>query len=211
MALYSYIVKDDTGFAPNPFFGYCTLACCKPGIRKHAERGDWIVGLTPRAKGNGNKIVFCMKVDECLPFSVYWSRFKQKRPDPKGGLRAKNGDNIYEPKPGGYLGFRQLPSAHSTPKFENGENRDNMKRDLNGNHVLVSRKFAYFGSLPMNLPEGLEDLIVGRSYRRNFADGVKDRFLAFTRTLKFRRKPIAPPRQWRTSDKSWKGSGCSGA
>jgi hypothetical protein len=86
-----------------------------------------------------------------------------------------------------------------------------MKRDLNGNHVLVSRKFAYFGSLPMNLPEGLEDLIVGRSYRRNFADGVKDRFLAFTRTLKFRRKPIAPPRQWRTSDKSWKGSGCSGA
>jgi Nucleotide modification associated domain 2 len=56
MTLYSYIVTHDTGFAPNPFFGFCTLACCKPGIRKHADKLDWIVGLTPKAQEN--KVVY---------------------------------------------------------------------------------------------------------------------------------------------------------
>ena len=28
--LYSYVLRKDTGFAPNPYSGYCTLACCKP-------------------------------------------------------------------------------------------------------------------------------------------------------------------------------------
>lgn len=51
MRLYSYVVKHDTGFAPNPFFGYCTVACCKSEIRLKAEKGHWIVGLTPKAKG----------------------------------------------------------------------------------------------------------------------------------------------------------------
>ena len=34
----------DYGFAPNPFFGFCTLANCKPKIRKSANVGDWIIG-----------------------------------------------------------------------------------------------------------------------------------------------------------------------
>ena len=45
MKIYSYIVKRDYGFAPNPFYGYCTLATCKPVIRKHAEIGDIIQGI----------------------------------------------------------------------------------------------------------------------------------------------------------------------
>ena len=32
--LYAYIMTDDKGFAPNPFSGICTLACCKPAIRR---------------------------------------------------------------------------------------------------------------------------------------------------------------------------------
>lgn len=32
--LFSYIVRWDHGFAPNPFHGICSLATCKPGIRK---------------------------------------------------------------------------------------------------------------------------------------------------------------------------------
>ena len=32
----------DYGFAPNPYFGYCTLATCKPVIRRCAGVGDWI-------------------------------------------------------------------------------------------------------------------------------------------------------------------------
>ena len=34
MIVYEYVMKCDTGFAPNPFYGTCTLACCKPRIRK---------------------------------------------------------------------------------------------------------------------------------------------------------------------------------
>ena len=45
MRLFSYVVAHDTGFSPNPFFGYCTLACCKPVIRRSAQAGDWVVGL----------------------------------------------------------------------------------------------------------------------------------------------------------------------
>lgn len=39
-------VARDYGFAPNPFFGVCTLATCKPRIRSVAQIGDWVVGAT---------------------------------------------------------------------------------------------------------------------------------------------------------------------
>lgn len=32
--LYSYVIRQDSGFAPNPYYGVLTLACCKPRIRK---------------------------------------------------------------------------------------------------------------------------------------------------------------------------------
>jgi hypothetical protein len=43
MKLYSYVVTHDTGFSPNPFWGCCTLADCKPAIRRTAKIGDWVV------------------------------------------------------------------------------------------------------------------------------------------------------------------------
>ncbi len=70
MKLYSYIVTHDTGFSPNPFWGYCTLADCKPAIRRTAEVGDWIVGLSP--KPTGNRMVFAMQVDEILSYADYY-------------------------------------------------------------------------------------------------------------------------------------------
>ena len=54
MKLYSYIIKSDLGFSPNPFWGKCTLACCKPVIRKTAKPGDWVVGI--RGKFLYNKL-----------------------------------------------------------------------------------------------------------------------------------------------------------
>lgn len=103
MKLYSYIVRHDTGFAPNPFYGYCTLACCKPIIRRTAEKGDWVVGLTP--KSAGNEIAYFMRVDDVVQsFSDYWSdpRFGVKKPSQTGELRKRCGDNIYEPRARGY-------------------------------------------------------------------------------------------------------------
>jgi len=60
MTIWSYVVDKDTGFAP--FWGCCTLACCKPDIRKGAQKGDWVVGLS--SKTDGNRIVYAMRVTD---------------------------------------------------------------------------------------------------------------------------------------------------
>lgn len=209
MTLYSYIVKHDTGFAPNPFFGYCTLACCKPGIRKHAKEGDWIIGLTPREKGSGNRIVYLMEVEESLSFDEYWRdpRFRQKRPKLNAGLARKCGDNIYKPLPNG--DYHQVPSAHSRPKFKDGQDAEAKRRDVfRGERVLVSRKFLYFGSKSIALPPELDRLKVGIGHRCHFPEEVKTAFLKFA---KKQRKwgVIARPQGWHDDDGSWTGGGCS--
>lgn len=43
--LFSYVIPHDGGSAPNPYFGICTLAICKPVIRRTAKVEDWVVGL----------------------------------------------------------------------------------------------------------------------------------------------------------------------
>jgi hypothetical protein len=125
MKVYSYVVAHDTGFAPNPFFGYCTLACCKPQIRKTAKVGDWVVGLTPKA--DGNRIVCFMRVDEGITFDEYWSdlRFRQKRPRYNVEVVQKCGDNIYEPRGRGK--YRQLRFTHSKGACEDRRRKEDDK------------------------------------------------------------------------------------
>ena len=69
--LYSYVIPYDNGFAPNPFFGYCTLACCKPDIRRCAKDGNWVVGTGSLRTVGVNKMVYAMKVKEVLSFDEY--------------------------------------------------------------------------------------------------------------------------------------------
>ena len=42
--LYSYKMRHDTRFAPNPLFGVLTLATCKPSMRRNMQIGNWIAG-----------------------------------------------------------------------------------------------------------------------------------------------------------------------
>jgi hypothetical protein len=63
--LFSYVVRDDTGFAPNPFHGCCTLAYCKGRIRRQVGVGDLIVGLSRRSE----RVVHAMRVDRWLRFA----------------------------------------------------------------------------------------------------------------------------------------------
>lgn len=184
MTLYSYIVTHDTGFSPNPFFGYCTLACCKPVIRRKARKKDvgnrdWVIGLTPKA--DGNRVVFFMRVDDVKQFDKYWrdTRFKQKKPRYDAGVPSKSGDNTYEPVAGGY---RQLPSMHS--HSDGHENAETKERDLSGRQVLISETFAYFGSQPRDLPLDLKPLIIGRAHRCRFSDEVKDAFFRFAGSIR---------------------------
>ena len=196
MKLFSYVVTHDTGFAPNPFFGCCTLACCKPAIRRDAAVGDWVVGLTPKALDN--YIVFGMEVEEKLAFKEYWkdSRFAAKKPNYRTGREVdRHGDNIYEPR---LFGFRQLRSAHSNDCSENGETK---QHDLGGKYVLVSRSFVYFGSAAIALPHGCEDLIVGRAHKCRFPPEVVN---AFSNWISEQEVGVrASPRTWPAGDTSW--------
>lgn len=68
--IFMYTVKYDDGFAPNPFHGVCSLATCKPDIRRSANPGDLVIGKA--AAPNGRRLVFAMEVDEILTFDEYW-------------------------------------------------------------------------------------------------------------------------------------------
>jgi hypothetical protein len=190
MKLFSYIVANDAGFAPNPFWGYCTLACCKPKIRKTAQKGDWIVGLSP--KGKGHKIIYAMQVAETLSFEDYYrdKRFAAKIPvNYSDGKNEKEcGDNIYKPlrsKPLGYKDFKQHKSNHK-PKDK--------KHDMSGKKVLISKKFHYFGKGAINLPPSLRVLKVGRGHRNRFSEDVINKFLGFI--AKQRKGCSAHPAKW---------------
>ena len=58
MNLYSYVITRDYGFAPNPFWNICTLATCKPQIREHALKGDWVAGFGSAHTEIAKKMVF---------------------------------------------------------------------------------------------------------------------------------------------------------
>ena len=108
--LYSYVVARDYGFAPNPFYGSCTLATCKPEIRKHAKVGDWIIGTGSSQSNQDGYLVYAMLVSETLTFNDYWEsvRFQQKRSNLRGSKKQAFGDNIYFKDTRG-CGFRRTP------------------------------------------------------------------------------------------------------
>lgn len=174
MRLYSYIVALDTGFSPNPFWGFCTLADCKPTIRRTANVGNWIVGLTPKSKGN--KIVYAMEVREKLPFHEYFNdkRFTRKIPDCTLCTIHKMGDNIYQPLESG--GYQQLQSQHSNGVNENLSSKDT---DLKGKNVLISNNYYYFGSKAIELPLDLHGLIVTRGHKNKFPEEIISTFLKY--------------------------------
>jgi hypothetical protein len=195
--VYSHVVASDSGFAPNPFGGHCTLACCKPVIRRTARVGDWIVGLTRRSRG----VVYAMRVTEKMDFATYWAdpRFRDRRPDPSAAsIRVRCGDNIYLPLDVG--GFRQLPSGHSHP---DGTEHPGMKaRDLSGRFVLVSDDYAYFGSAAPALPNELSFLRVGRGHRCHHPAERVEAAVAWLDGLE--RGVHAGPRRWPVGEESWR-------
>lgn len=151
MKYFSYVVARDFGFAPNPFGQHCTLATCKPIIRRNSELGDWIFGITPKVKDKGNRLVFAMKVTQKMTFDEYWAspEFQYKKPVMNGSLKQLYGDNIYH-KNKVTDDWIQEDSHHSKDKGET--NYENLKRDVSGQYVLISDYFYYFGELNVEIP-----------------------------------------------------------
>lgn len=196
LKVYSYIVADDFGFAPNPFHGFCTLACCKPDIRKGARVGDLVIGMTTL----GGRFVFAMKVAHVITFTQYWEspQYAAKRPD-MCSTRAidRYGDNIYEPTAPGE--FRQIPSHHCKP--DGTESKENKDRDLDGVHVLVAEHFAYFGQNGPPVPPELAFLRVGRKHRSHFTPEKVQEVEQWFRTLP--QGVHGRPALWPDNDTSW--------
>lgn len=140
----------DYGFAPNPFWGFCTLANCKPKIRKKASIGDWVIGTGAKTRELEFHLIFIMKVTEILDFQQYWEdpRFQCKKPILNGSLVQMHGDNIYNKASDKWS---QIDSHHS---FPNGKtNKKNLKQDLLGKFVLISDTFLYFGESHFEIPD----------------------------------------------------------
>ncbi len=152
--LYSYKVARDFGFAPNPFWGFCTLACCKPDIRRSAQVDDWVVGGGSAQNNMRHRVVFAMRVTETMTFDEYWNdpRFECKKPVLNNSAKYFFGDNIYHEVIEGQSAI-QSDSHHSLSG--GGTNQANLRTDIGSNRVLISDDFIYFGKNAQYPPEHL--------------------------------------------------------
>ena len=199
--LYSYILKHDLGFAPNTQGGVCTLACCKPNIRKNIGRNfnrdkeqyDFgVVGISSADKGeNKNKLVYAMRVTEVLTFDKFFEdeRFSIKIPKWTEDRNSPkdSGDNIYKYKGIGDRNkidsYEQLKSRHNNSETEKKikENSNfHKERDLEQGefYVLISEDYYYFGKDPKTLDRSLVNL-----YRAETGFHIRQKFNFDKKTL----------------------------
>ena len=164
MKIYSYMIDHDFGLAPNPFGKYCTIAVCKPTIRKskNLNINDWIIGTGSKSleKSSGfscvRKLIFAMKVSEIIDLNSYWHdpRFEYKKPIMNGTLTTMFGDNFY------YLdenaNWVQEDCAHRN--IDGIYNDEHIRKDTGGKNALISELFYYFGRNAPQIPENLVDV-----------------------------------------------------
>jgi len=160
-SLYSYVLKNDNGSAPNPFWGVCTLTICKPGIRRTARIGDWVIGTGSKNSklrdgiiyDLSDSIVYAMKVTDRKSLEDYdqhcLSNFQDKLPNWRTtDWRVRLGDCIYDYSKGAEPSIRK--SVHK---------EQNRIRDLSGHNALLSNHFYYFGEEPRPIPASLKSII----------------------------------------------------
>ncbi|WP_139348066.1 hypothetical protein [Pseudomonas sp. C9] len=166
--IYGYVITHDTGFAPNPFGEFLTLATCMPVIRRNAKAGSWLVGTGSAVHGLRGKLIYAAKIDEVVSLEDYGrdSRFLPKQPSRNGDDANRQGDNIYFKDEEGDW-FQRESDNHDC---------SHMDHDLSGKNVLVAKKFWYFGSQACDLPEDLQQIVQkGRGYRCTDSPEVIDR------------------------------------
>jgi len=159
MRLSAYIVKHDSGFAPNPFGRVCTLACCKPTIRRNADQRDIVIGTGSASCGLTGQLIFAMRVEAVIPFEEYWNRYPSKRPSQTTPVK-KLGDNIWHRDVSG--NWCCAPGALHDER--------NRNRDLRGRNVLISSEFFYFGRDAIHIPDEFRSLIASTHGHKNNYD-----------------------------------------
>ena len=180
MRLFTYRLKHDTGFAPNPFHGVCTMATCKAGMRRTKRVRDWIAGFTSVSL-NGDavgqeRLVFLMEVSQKLGLDEYYRSPEFAAKIPRWhALRCveRTGDTIYYLEDG-----RMKQVANPSHGLEN------MEDDTSGEFALIGRRFYCFGSQPRVVPPELRpDVPSGVANYGVFCSEQNRGHGAFTRRL----------------------------
>ncbi|MGH8461068.1 MAG: hypothetical protein ACRESS_05635 [Stenotrophobium sp.] len=167
--LCTYVLTKDTGLAPNPFWGWCTLAVCTPNRQgARLSEGDWIAGFSP--KKDGHRLIYAMEVHEDpIHMNAYFNdlRFSAKKPNLRGTWEQRCGDNFYSQAADG-----------SWKQHRNRFHLDTMylAKDTRNPYVFVSKRFWYFGSKLVTVPPQFHSLVGQRGIRVNHAPDLSYRF-----------------------------------
>lgn len=150
-----YIVASDKGLAPNITGEFCTLAVCKPFVRRSAQPGDIVVGMSTARHGK-NRLIYAMNVAEKISFADYFNdpRFAIKKPERSG----RSGDNFFR-----YDSLTQTYNLTTAAAAHAGDDI-RIARDLRTPFTLVAHDFRYFGG---NAPELPADLCATRIVQGN--------------------------------------------
>ncbi len=151
MKVCAYVMTYDTGLAPNPFHGVCTLAVCTPNHqRANLNHGDYIIGIAGarlRNKLGGAdqwRLIYAMKVDKVVKLGDYFesAEYKLKIPKLSGSKIEMSGDNFYTRLSNGNLVHTHKTEEHRSKEPGNGIE----KQDCDGDRVFIGKYFSYFGS-----------------------------------------------------------------
>lgn len=195
--LFTYVIPIDDGAAPNPFWGVCTLAICKPRIRAVAEIGDWVAGVGSKNSPQGDlsgKLVYAMRVTDKLSMQEYdahcRTRLVEKIPSwGDADWRRRLGDSVYD-------------FSSSPPRIrESVHGEQDRERDLGGGFVLLSSDFRYLGDRPIDLPESLRPVSeLTQGHRSNANETFVQPFLEWLAGLDLERNCVAGTPQVRLFD-----------
>jgi hypothetical protein len=149
--LFVYRIVTDSGIAPHISDGYLTLTICKPGIRKAAQVGDYVlalVALQHLKKTNANrlwKLAYLFKVTEVVPMEAYETWCEEH-------ASGKICSNTF------FEGNCQYNSEGTWRPGPHGE--DDRDRDLSGKYSLISNFYsAPTSSHPRILDKDERDVI----------------------------------------------------
>ena len=141
-----YVMMADSGFAPNPFHGVCTLATCTPNhLRARLVKGDLIAGCF--RSGKPVRVVYVMEVDEVPDLDKYYrdARFEAKKPSKGETWIERAGDNIY---------FRKDGKRRQDANAQFHQTKKDRQKDWRGDRVFIGKHFVYFGEKAVPLPSG---------------------------------------------------------
>ena len=138
--LFVYRIVTDNNVAPHIANNYLTLTLCKPGIRKAAKAGDYVLALVAlqHAKLTGKgpdryfKAAYLFKIDEVIPLKAYTSWCETHAPDKICSLDQFEGNCQYDAS-----GQQTVPWPHP-PAYK--------EKDLSGKFSLTSKFFAAWTS-----------------------------------------------------------------